>query len=90
MEKVNSQRLTYFLRFHIIIVKNLVAKGGATMATSSIFTQVKISDPKKAERFVEALESSEQTRKKPSAPTIPILSDKKAIREWMAKRGSKQ
>ena len=60
------------------------------MATSSIFTQVKISDPKKAERFVEALESSEQTQKKPSAPSIPILSDKKAIREWMAKRGSKQ
>lgn len=59
------------------------------MATSSIFAQVRITDPQKAERFVEALESSQRTKKEPSAPSIPVTTDKKAIREWMARRDSK-
>ena len=33
------------------------------MATSSIFTKMKINDPKKAEAFIDALEASEKSQK---------------------------
>ena len=57
------------------------------MATSSIFANVKITDPKKAEAFVNALEASANDPKvKPSAPIIPTLTDVNAIRKLMAKR----
>lgn len=57
------------------------------MATSSIFANVKITDPKKAEMFVEALEASEKAlANKPSASPIPTLTDLDAIRKLMAKR----
>ena len=36
--------------------------GGVTMATSSIFDNVKITDPKEVERFVAALEESEKAQ----------------------------
>ena len=57
------------------------------MATSSIFARVKITDPKKAETFVNALESSASDPKaKLSAPVIPTVTDLDAIRKLMAKR----
>lgn len=57
------------------------------MATSSIFANVRITDPKKAEAFVNALEASANDPKvKPSAPIIPTLTDVNAIRKLMAKR----
>lgn len=57
------------------------------MATSSIFANVRITDPKKAEAFVDALEASAKEPKgKPSAPIIPTVTDLNAIRGLMAKR----
>lgn len=59
------------------------------MATSSIFANVKITDPKKAEAFISALEASANTREsKPSAPDIPVLSDIDEICKLMSKRFS--
>lgn len=60
------------------------------MATSSIFANVKITDPKKAEAFVNALEASaNKPKKKPSAPIIPTITDLVAIRKLMANRLNK-
>lgn len=57
------------------------------MATSSIFAQVKITDPKKIEMFVDALEASEKAQiNKTSAPSIPVLKDLDEIRKLVAKR----
>ena len=59
------------------------------MATSSIFAHVKITDPKKAEMFVEALEASEKAQiNKPTAPSIPVMKDLDEIRKLVAKRKS--
>lgn len=62
--------------------------GGVHMATSSIFAQVKITEPEQVERFVTALEESEkaQAKKKRTAPAIPIMRDVNDIRKLMAKR----
>ncbi|HIZ23621.1 MAG TPA: hypothetical protein IAA21_12660 [Candidatus Blautia faecigallinarum] len=61
------------------------------MATSSILTNVVIRDSKKAEVFADALEaSSRDPKRKPSAPTIPILCDADAIRSFLVKKGQKQ
>ncbi len=62
--------------------------GGVLMATSSIFAHVEITDQKKAERFVAALEESEraQAKKKRTAPAIPVMRDANDIRKLMAKR----
>ena len=62
------------------------------MATSSIFAQVKITDPKKAEAFVAALEASERESKfqpKSSAPIIPTITDLDTIRKLVAKRAKR-
>ena len=57
------------------------------MATSSIFTNVVINDPKKAERFIEALDqSSRDPAWRPSTPVKAPLTDVDAIRKLMAKR----
>ncbi len=59
------------------------------MATSSIFTRFRITDPKKAEAFIAALEASEkesQKKQEPSAPIIPTITDIAAIRKLVAKR----
>ena len=59
------------------------------MATSSIFTNIVITDPKKVERFVDALESSiHDPAWKPTTPVKPPLTDAEAIRKLMAKRMS--
>lgn len=62
--------------------------GGVLMATSSIFAQVKITEPEQVEKFVAALEESEraQAKKKRTAPAIPVMRDVSEIRKLMAKR----
>ena len=46
------------------------------MATSSIFTNIVINDPKKAEKFIDALEtSSHDPAWKPTTPVKPPLTD---------------
>ena len=59
------------------------------MATSSIFTNIVIKDPKKVERFIDALEaSSHDPAWKPTTPVKPPLTDAEAILKLMAKRMS--
>ena len=59
------------------------------MATSSIFTNIVINEPKKVEKFIEALEtSSHDPAWKPTTPVKPPLTDIEAIRKLMSKRGS--
>lgn len=61
------------------------------MATSSIFTNIVINDPKKASKFIDALEaSSHDPVWKPTTPVKPPLTDVEAIRKLMAKRCSKK
>ena len=57
------------------------------MATSSIFTNIKITDPQKIEAFVDALEASIADPLPPSnTPKKTVLSDPDKIREILAKR----
>lgn len=57
------------------------------MATSSIFTNVKITDAKSAERFVEALDAASKIPPRvPTTDVKPPLRDKEAIRAMFAKR----
>ena len=56
------------------------------MATSSILTNVKITDPRKAEMFINALEASSKDPKRiPSCEVKPPLTDKKAIKALIHK-----
>lgn len=51
------------------------------MAISSVFVNVRITDPKKAEIFAEALgESARDQERVPSASVIPLFMDKS--RAW--------
>ncbi|MCI9099460.1 MAG: hypothetical protein HFH58_06300 [Lachnospiraceae bacterium] len=57
------------------------------MATSSIFANIKISDPKKAETFVEALEASiADPAPQINIPKEAVLSEHDKIRELWSKR----
>ncbi|WP_418746466.1 hypothetical protein [Frisingicoccus sp.] len=57
------------------------------MAMSSIFTNIVISDPKKAEKFIDALEASGLDPEwKPTTPVKPPLADIEVICRLMAKR----
>ncbi len=57
------------------------------MAKSSIFANVKITDPEKAEIFINELDASaNEPEKKASVPDIPIERDPEKIRRLMAKR----
>lgn len=57
------------------------------MATSSIFTNIKITNPKQAELFANAMEASaNEPERVPSMPVKPPLTDPEAIRSLMAKR----
>ncbi len=61
------------------------------MATSSIFTNIVISDPEKAEKFIDVLEASSLDPEwKPTTPVKPLLTDTEAIRRLMAKRTQKK
>lgn len=56
------------------------------MATSSILTNVKITDPHKAEMFINALEASSKDPKRvPTCEVKPPLTDKEAIRALIKK-----
>ena len=57
------------------------------MPTSSIFTNVKITDPKKGKAFIKAwLASADEPKVEPSAPIIPTITDLNEIRKIMAKK----
>lgn len=57
------------------------------MATSSIFTSVKITDPEKGKAFIKAMmESAKEPKVEPSAPIIPTITDLDEIRRIMARR----
>ena len=61
------------------------------MATSTIFTRVRISDPQQARKFIDAMEqSAQEPRREPSAPADPYLTDRSAIRSFMRKREAKK
>ena len=54
------------------------------MATSSILTNIKITDPKKAEDFVDALDiSAHEPERRPSKPIIPLVTNIGEIRKFM-------
>jgi len=57
------------------------------MATSSIFTNVKITDRNSAETFISALEKASKSPKRVSTTTVNApLRNKEAIRALFAKR----
>lgn len=54
------------------------------MATSSILTNIKITDPQKAEDFAEALDiSAHEPERQPSKPIIPLVTNIGEIRKFM-------
>lgn len=54
------------------------------MATSSILTNIKITDPQKAEDFAEALDiSAHEPERWPSKPIIPLVTNIGEIRKFM-------
>ena len=58
------------------------------MPISSIFTNIVIDDPKKAAKFIDALEaSSNDPAWKPMADVKPPLTDVEEIRKLMGKKG---
>ena len=60
------------------------------MATSSIFTNIRITDPKKAEAFAEALDASARDPERvPSASVIPLVTNIDDIRKFMTVRTGK-
>lgn len=57
------------------------------MATSSIFANVKITDPRKAEAFINALDAAANApRKEAKMPTNTLVTDAEKIKMMMAKR----
>lgn len=58
------------------------------MPTSSIFENIIINDPEKAEKFINALDASSRDPVwKPETQVAPPLTDAEKIRKRMAKRG---
>ncbi|MCM1136521.1 MAG: hypothetical protein NC400_13215 [Clostridium sp.] len=54
------------------------------MATSSIFANVRITDPRQAEAFAEALDASAKGPERvPSVPVIPLITNIDEIRKFM-------
>ena len=57
------------------------------MATSSILSNVKITDPKKIESFIKALEASaDDPKREPSSPVSRQMTNIDEIRRLMSKR----
>ena len=70
--------------------QGITLKGGASMATSSIFANVKITDPRKAEAFINALDAAANAPKKDAkVPTNSLVTDTEKIKMMMAKRKKK-
>ena len=60
------------------------------MATSSIFSNIRIMDPQKAENFAEALdESARDPERVPAASVIPLVANIEEIRKFMTVRTGK-
>lgn len=60
------------------------------MATSSIFANVKITDPRKAEAFIDALDAAANAPKKEAkTSTNSLVTDAEKIKMMMAKRKKK-
>ncbi len=60
------------------------------MATSSIFANIRITEPQKAEVFAEALDASaKDSERTPSASVIPLVTNIEEIRKFMTMRTSK-
>ena len=60
------------------------------MATSSIFANVKITDPRKAEAFINALDAAVNAPKKEAkVSTNSLVTDTEKIKMMMAKRKKK-
>ncbi|MDE6972059.1 MAG: hypothetical protein K2P07_03695 [Lachnospiraceae bacterium] len=58
------------------------------MATSSIFANVRITEPREAEAFAEALDASaKEPERMPSAPIIPLVTNIDEIRKFMTGEG---
>lgn len=55
------------------------------MATSTIFEQIWIRDPQKADAFLDALEAAAEKPRRKSVPVKPPLTDYNEIRRLMAK-----
>ena len=54
------------------------------MATSSILTNIKITDPQKAEDFAEALDiSAHEPERRSSKPIMPLVTNIGEIRKFM-------
>jgi hypothetical protein len=61
--------------------------GGVVMATSSIFANVRIKDPKKAEAFIDAyVDAMENPRKRDLSNVKPPLTDINEIRRIMGSK----
>lgn len=61
------------------------------MATSSIFANVRITNPQKAEVFADALDASAKDPERlPAAHMIPLVTDIEEIRKFMAGEGRKR
>lgn len=56
------------------------------MPTSSIFTNVIIDDPKKAEKFIDALEASSNDPAWKPAEDVKLLKNEEEIKRLMGKR----
>ena len=70
--------------------QGITLNGGASMATSSIFTNVKITDPRKAEAFINALDAAANAPKKEAkVSTNSLVTDTEKIKMMMAKRKKK-
>lgn len=70
--------------------QGITLKGGASMATSSIFANVKITDPRKAEAFINALDAAANAPKKEAkVSTNSLVTDTEKIKMMMAKRKKK-
>ena len=61
------------------------------MATSSIFANVRITNPRQAEAFAEALDASAmEPERMPSAPVIPLVTNIEEIRKFMTDEGNER
>jgi hypothetical protein len=73
----------------ILISSNIVyfdLEGGISMATSSIFANVRIDDPKKAEAFIDAyVDGMEHPKKRDLDDVKPPLMGTEEIRRFMSK-----
>ena len=59
-----------------------ILREGVTMATSSIFHDIRITDPEEARRFLAACEASEQDQswRRPDRPVTAVNTDRELMR----------